>query len=51
MLRVVEKFVRFVFLNYFAKIHKDDAVGDGLGKPHFVGDHDHRHAFLGPDRP
>jgi len=40
-----EFFRRVIFLNV-AIGHEPDAVGHGLGKAHFVGDHDHRHPLL-----
>ena len=36
VLGVVEELVRGVFFDNLTLIHKDDAVGHGLGKPHFT---------------
>ncbi len=47
MLGVVEKSVRFIFLNYIEFIHENHTVGDGLGKGHLVGYHDHSHSCVG----
>ena len=46
MLRVVEKFVRIVFLDDLTTVHEDNPVGDGLGETHLVSDAEHGHALL-----
>ena len=46
-LRIVEEVIRVVLFDDLALIHEDDAVGDGFGEAHFVGDADHRDALIG----
>jgi hypothetical protein len=47
VLRVIEELEGVVLFDNLAKIHEDDPIGDGLGKAHFMADHDHRHALTG----
>src|SRR5215468_11313608 len=47
VLRMGKKFLRLVRLDDLPGIHEDDAVRNLPGKPHFVGDAQHGHAFLG----
>ena len=47
MLWVVEKILRIILFQYLATIHKEDAMGDALGKAHFMTDDDHRHPVSG----
>ncbi len=46
-LRVVEERLRRVLFNDLPLIHKDHAVGHGLGEAHFMGHADHGHAIVG----
>ena len=47
MLRAFEELYRWFFLDDLTAVHEDDPVGNGRGKTHFVGHHEHRHAALG----
>ena len=46
MFRVVKELVGRVFLNDFAFVHENHAVGHGFGETHFVGHAQHGHALL-----
>ena len=47
VLRIIEKFERFILFNDFSLIHEYNPVRYFLGQAHFVGDANHGHAFLG----
>jgi len=43
---IAEDLFRGAFFHNNTAVHKDDAVCDGTGKGHFMGDDDHRHIFF-----
>jgi len=45
VLRIIKKFFGCIALHNFSVIHKEHPVGHAFCKSHFMGHHDHGHAF------